>query len=698
MNLSSIAIAAFLSSLSSATADTVLGERSTSEDRGIAALKLRGAQEKTAAGSGIEKGRQLKKKQKDACGPETENSCVATTNVRSPSTLVSCLNGTSSFMDTPVTIIEYPDGTDNPFSVNKTVSKLTFPQVDFDDFTEANFNAGIGGPRFPAGIFYAEGQEEVIMAVNCARDAGYKVSPRGRGHSYQGLSSMDGYLVIDLSLMCVPDNFTPTTQNEDHPWLLGGEQKVIGTIKSGSGCTNAVMLAYTAKHFPDDGIYLIGGCPSVGITGYATGGGQGDTTPWVGLGVDDVLSYDIVLYDGTSVTASEKEHSDLYWALRGGGSGFGVITSLTTAIVNAPKPLEPSSSSSSRFTYVFYSYKQTQNEAKKFLERFQDFLVPNLPFDSKEYKDKIRNSSARFGGDGEFSTKENENLAFTGIFLGSKDEAISTFEKAGLRDTDIFKESESVEFEFSSHAEVQLFSICFSMSQSNTFWNTWTSATSNVCDDLGIDPDEYCHTKFFGGAAGPPVLLPNCDPNQASFNLEDVKNVILPAIKAAAIKPQSWFNRPGSQRWAPFIEKSLPGGLLVGRLDPDVLLDLANVGVTINHFAHGAPTVVARDKTGYSNREEYILLSFAGAGGMEKYEEVASILINKAYGGDSTKLRGYINYMNPVGTTGGDWRTYYFGDNYERLSEIKAKYDVTNGFGNPVQVRPALSKKAKAGK
>jgi len=64
MNLSSIAIAAFLSSLSSATADTVLGERSTSEDRGIAALKLRGAQEKTAAGSGIEKGRQLKKKQK----------------------------------------------------------------------------------------------------------------------------------------------------------------------------------------------------------------------------------------------------------------------------------------------------------------------------------------------------------------------------------------------------------------------------------------------------------------------------------------------------------------------------------------------------------------------------------------------------------------------------------------------------------
>lgn len=171
-------------------------------------------------------------------------------------------------MDTPVTIIEYPEGTTNELNVNKEVYKLTFPFPlvgDITKFTDANFNAGIGGPRFPAGIFYAESQEEVIMAVNCARDAGYKVSPRGRGHSYQGLSSMDGYLVIDLSLMCVPDNFTNTTQNED--WLLGGEQKVIGTIKSGSGCTNAVMLAYTAKHFPDDGIYLVGSCPSVGITG-----------------------------------------------------------------------------------------------------------------------------------------------------------------------------------------------------------------------------------------------------------------------------------------------------------------------------------------------------------------------------------------------------------------------------------------------
>ena len=166
-------------------------------------------------------------------------------------------------MDTSVTIVEYYNGTGE----NVTVFKLTFPQVDFEDFEKANFNAGYGQPRFPAGIFYAENQEEVIKAVKCANEAGYKVSPRGRGHSYQGLSSMDGYMVIDMSLMCNPDNpdefeAAPIEQ----PWLLGGGQKAIGKIKSGSGCTNAFMLAYTAEKFPD-GIYNIGSCPSVGITG-----------------------------------------------------------------------------------------------------------------------------------------------------------------------------------------------------------------------------------------------------------------------------------------------------------------------------------------------------------------------------------------------------------------------------------------------
>ena len=188
---------------------------------------------------------------------------MSTLNARSSYTLVECFKDDLPFMDTSVTIVEYYNGTGE----NVTVFKLTFPQVDFEDFEKANFNAGLGQPRFPAGIFYAESQDEVIKAVKCANKAGYKVSPRGRGHSYQGLSSMDGYMVIDMSLMCNPEEFVPEHFDDDEqPWLLGGGQKAIGSIKSGSGCTNALMLAYTDENFPD-GIYNIGSCFSVGITG-----------------------------------------------------------------------------------------------------------------------------------------------------------------------------------------------------------------------------------------------------------------------------------------------------------------------------------------------------------------------------------------------------------------------------------------------
>ena len=201
------------------------------------------------------------------CGTENGTTCVPTLKARSSHELVDCLKREfPSGMDTQVTIVEWFHGpwVDHPINPYAPY-KLTFPQENYSYFDYANFNAAHGQPRFPAGIIYAESEDEVIKAVNCAQDAGYKISPRGRGHSYQGLSSMDGYLVIDMSLMCVPEEFV-VTHFDDEPWLLGGDQKAIGSIKSGAGCTNAVMLAYTAEAFPN-GIFVIGSCPTVGITG-----------------------------------------------------------------------------------------------------------------------------------------------------------------------------------------------------------------------------------------------------------------------------------------------------------------------------------------------------------------------------------------------------------------------------------------------
>ena len=103
--------------------------------------------------------------------------------------------------------------------------------------------------------------------------------------------------------------------------------------------------------------------------------------------------------------------------------------------------------------------------------------------------------------------------------------------------------------------------------------------------------------------------------------------------------------------------------------------------------------MVERDETAYHNREEYLLLNINSK---SHYDSITSILINQVYDGDASKLRGFYNYMNIEGNR--NWREYYFGDNYERLSVVKAKYDVTNGFGNPLQVEPAPFRSSKSRK
>ena len=103
--------------------------------------------------------------------------------------------------------------------------------------------------------------------------------------------------------------------------------------------------------------------------------------------------------------------------------------------------------------------------------------------------------------------------------------------------------------------------------------------------------------------------------------------------------------------------------------------------------------MVERDETAYFGREEYSLLNFDSK---KQYDKITSILVNQPYDGDATKLRGYYNYLNYEGNR--NWREYYFGDNYDRLSVVKAMYDETNGFGNPLQVEPApLSSKSGKG-
>jgi FAD/FMN-containing dehydrogenase len=148
---------------------------------------------------------------------------------------------------------------------------------------------------------------DVITAVNFARDQGLLLAIRGGGHNGPGLGSCNDGLVIDLSMMksVRVDQATKTVRVE-------------------GGCTSGDVDHATHAF----GLAVPSGIVSTtGIAGLTLGGGTGYLTRQHGLTIDNLLEADVVLADGNVVTASPSQHADLFWAIRGGGGNFGVVTS-----------------------------------------------------------------------------------------------------------------------------------------------------------------------------------------------------------------------------------------------------------------------------------------------------------------------------------------------------------------------------------
>jgi FAD/FMN-containing dehydrogenase len=151
--------------------------------------------------------------------------------------------------------------------------------------------------------------DDVAAAVNLGRRLGAELSVRGGGHNVAGRAVTEGGVMIDLSPMKRID--------------VDAAARV---VTAEGGVTWAEMDAATHPH----GLVVPGGVvSSTGIAGLTLGGGLGWTQGRFGLSADNLMAVEIVTADGAVLVASERDHPDLFWALRGGGGNFGVVTRFT---------------------------------------------------------------------------------------------------------------------------------------------------------------------------------------------------------------------------------------------------------------------------------------------------------------------------------------------------------------------------------
>ena len=176
------------------------------------------------------------------------------------------------------------------------------------DSARADFNARFS--RFPRAILYACSARDVADGIAWARRNGVPLRARSGGHSYEAYSLVDDGLVIDTSPL-------------DHVRVHRGSG--VATVGAGAALLDVYQGLWDQARVAIPG----GSCATVGIAGLTLGGGFGLLSRELGLTCDALLEAEMVTADGAIVRASEHEHGELFWALRGGGGGnFGIVTEL----------------------------------------------------------------------------------------------------------------------------------------------------------------------------------------------------------------------------------------------------------------------------------------------------------------------------------------------------------------------------------
>lgn len=236
--------------------------------------------------------------------------------------------------------------------------------------------------KYPLAFIYCKKKEDVINAILFSKENNIPFRIRSGCHNYEGYSTGNDVLVIDISRM----NNIYIDEKNNKVTIEGGVRN------------RELYEALGALGYPFPG----GGCPTVGVVGLALGGGWGYSSRIFGLACDSLVELELVDYCGKTIVANENINKDLFWACRGGGNGnFGVVTSMT---FNIPKKIDMA-------TLISIDYRDIDIEEN----------IELIEVIQREFKTLDRRINLKVAI---YNSKENgRGVKITGIFYGDKKEA-----------------------------------------------------------------------------------------------------------------------------------------------------------------------------------------------------------------------------------------------------------------------------------
>lgn len=274
--------------------------------------------------------------------------------------------------------------------------RLTGKVITKDDFEYEEerkaWNRAI--EKYPLAIVFCYEKNDIINAINWAIENNIDIRIRSGRHNYEGYSTGDDVLVIDISRM----NNINLNEEEQTVTIEGGVRN------------RELYEVLGDKNYPFPG----GGCPTVGVAGFTLGGGWGYSSRMFGLGCDSLMEIEMVNYKGETIIANHQENKDLLWACSGGGGGnLGVITKLKFKIPNKIKMA----------TLINIDYPNINEKEKAYILKIwqENFGAMDNRINMKM---AIYNSLHKGTG-----------IKITGLFYGSKEEAlkeIKCFKECGI--------------------------------------------------------------------------------------------------------------------------------------------------------------------------------------------------------------------------------------------------------------------------